>query len=455
MLAIQQRLSNTFYVLLSLPATAMGFALCIQISALSWILSTKYGLNIEEVGFVWAAGPTAGILGQVIVGLISDNVWFWRGRRRPFIVIGGTLAALMIAAMPNIDGLASLLGVSSLLAVAIAVALTLDLSINISFNPTRSIIADVTPDGEPRTKGYTWMQTISGMFGVMAYLISAVWGNYTLIYVGIALVFLGSVVPPMFITEPRYLDGRSHDNTAPDSGDSKHNSNQNFNQNFKHDTTSSNLPQLLRIYTAHAFSWLGVQTMFVYMFAFVQQKFAAPGTPQLSAQSAVPLSADQIGQIIAIAFAVLNTVGFVLPALVLEPLAVRFGRVRVHSICLTLMAAGYFGIIAFGSTPLALYGCMLIVGIGWGAVVSLPFAVMTEHVNKRKMGLFMGIFNLSVVLPQLAASLVVGRFINLADDKSLIFWIAAVSLAASALLWTLVREAGSNAAPLPLHRTGH
>ncbi len=98
MLEIQKKLSNSFYALLSLPATAMGFALSIQISALSWILSTKYKLDIHDIGLVWAAGPIAGILGQVIIGVISDRVWLWKGRRRPFILIGGFLAALMLLA---------------------------------------------------------------------------------------------------------------------------------------------------------------------------------------------------------------------------------------------------------------------------------------------------------------------------------------------------------------------
>jgi MFS family permease len=102
MLSIQKKLTNSFYSILSLPATAMGFALSIQISALSWILSTKYNLRIDEVGFVWAAGPLAGILGQVIIGFISDKVWLWGGRRRPFILVGGALAALMLLALPNI-----------------------------------------------------------------------------------------------------------------------------------------------------------------------------------------------------------------------------------------------------------------------------------------------------------------------------------------------------------------
>ncbi|HPI29919.1 MAG TPA: hypothetical protein PLS26_05265, partial [Bacteroidales bacterium] len=100
MLTIQKQLTNSFYAILSLPATAMGFALSIQIAVLSWILSTRYNLDIHQVGIVWAAGPIAGILGQVIIGFISDKTWFWGGRRRPFILIGGTLAALMIVALP-------------------------------------------------------------------------------------------------------------------------------------------------------------------------------------------------------------------------------------------------------------------------------------------------------------------------------------------------------------------
>src|SRR3972149_10693806 len=99
MLEIQKKLTNTFYAMLALPATAMGFALSIQISALSWILSTKYKLDIHDVGLVWAAGPIAGILGQVTIGIISDKVWMWNGRRRPFILIGGVFAGKMLLSL--------------------------------------------------------------------------------------------------------------------------------------------------------------------------------------------------------------------------------------------------------------------------------------------------------------------------------------------------------------------
>ena len=103
MLNIQKKLSNPFLALLALPATAVGFALSTQIAALSWILSKKYGLDIHEVAFVWLAGPIAGIFGQIIVGLVSDQVWFMGGRRRPFIMIGGLISTFVFFAIPYIQ----------------------------------------------------------------------------------------------------------------------------------------------------------------------------------------------------------------------------------------------------------------------------------------------------------------------------------------------------------------
>jgi maltose/moltooligosaccharide transporter len=415
MLQIQKNLSRSFYVIISVPSTAMGFALSIQISALSWLLTTKYNLDIHEVGIVWAAGPLAGIFGQVIIGLISDKVWFWGGRRRPFILIGGVLAASMLLALPNIDTIRSFFGIESLLGVAIFVALTLDLAINISFNPTRSVIADVTPDGNPRTKGYTWMQTISGFFGVLAYIIGAVFGNYILIYSGVFIVLFFSILPVFFITEKRELAETGTSESVNNAGKVE---------------SATKWGQLIRLYLAHAFSWIGVQTMFVYIIAYIQQKLTVDSGG----------SANISGQVISISFAVLNTVGFILPGFVLEPIAEKIGRVKTHLSCVAIMAIGYFLIAFFGKTPLALYALMAVVGVGWGAVVSLPFAIMSENVDKSRMGFFMGIFNLSVVLPQLFVSLGLGVIIQHAPDKNIIFLISGISVALSAFFWSFVKE---------------
>ena len=417
MLTIQKNLTNLFYVILGLPSTAMGFALSIQIAVLSWILRTRYNLEIDEIGIVWAAGPIAGILGQPIIGLISDKVWFWGGRRRPFIIIGGILASLMILALPNIDRIADFFGIASVMAVAITVALTLDLSINISFNPTRAIIADVTPDGQPRTKGYTWMQSISNLFGSGAYLMGALIGNYFLIYAGVFIVFIFSVGPLLFIREPRELT-----------------SGEKTDQPVNHSTTATQWGELFKLYFAHAFSWLGIQTMFVYMFAFLEHRLPA----------AEGMAADdwnaQLGQMIGWSFFILNAVGAIWPAFLLEPMAKKLGRVKTHALMVFIMALGYFGIVLLAKSTFMLYAMMCVLTFGWAAVVSLPFAIMSEKVDKARMGFFMGIFNLSVVLPQLVASSVIGTVIKHADDKSLVFIISGISLAVSAALWLLVRE---------------
>ncbi|MGL1958047.1 MAG: MFS transporter [Colwellia sp.] len=478
MLPMQQNLTKTFYVMLSLPATAMGFALSVQISALSWILTTQYGLDIHEVGLVWAAGPLAGILGQVIVGVISDNVWLWQGRRRPFILVGGTLAGMMLLALPNIDIVSTTLGMSGLLGVAITVALTLDLSINVSFNPTRAIIADVTPEGEERTKGYTWMQTVSGSFGVLAYAIGAYWGNYVLIYFGAVLVFVLSLLPPFFITEPRELT-RSIDINNETKDNKKIKEKVAFTDiifnikplwgfivydiyamglqlsGIKTDhywaeiiaaiitlffvlqtlltkeqglgKSQAGLVGFRKVLAAHSFSWIGVQTMFVFIFAFLQDKLPS-------------ISADDLGKIIATSFLILSAVSAILPALVLEPLAKRIGRVKTHTYCLATMTLGYALVALFGSNTNTLYILMALLGIGWSAIISLPFAIISEKVEQSQMGLYMGLFNLSVVLPQLLVSMGIGLFINRVADKGLVFQISAVALAISTLAWTLVKD---------------
>ena len=105
-----------------------------------------------------------------------------------------------------------------------------------------------------------------------------------------------------------------------------------------------------------------------------------------------------------------------------------------------------------GTTMIYLF--MVICGVGWAAIISLPFAIMSQKVEKAKMGLYMGLFNLSVVLPQLVASLGVGYAINQVEDKSLIFIISAVSLAISFLAWTKVKD-NSDEAELSQTGGGH
>ena len=468
MLRMQQRLSLPFLMLLSLPSTAMGFALAVQISALSWLLSTKYGLDIHEIGIVWAAGPLAGILGQVIIGIVSDNVWFWGGRRRPFILVGGVLTAAMLLALPSIGVISAALGADAILGVAITVALALDLSINISFNPTRSIITDVTPEGAQRTAGYTWMQTVSGTFGVLAYAIGAIYGNVALIYFGAGLALVFSIIPALLVEEPRML---AHTETGASTeklsvaallllmrplwafavyaliamglklaGYNTHSLWLEVGFGvlalvlIAHALTErqtldggEDIAGFRKVLAAHAISWFGMQTLFVFIIGFVQQRF-----PQLDN--------DATGQLMSFSFLSLNAVAAVVPALVLNPLAQRFGEVRVHAASLLLMALGFLFVYLHGHTATLVYVGMAIIGLGWGAIVSLPFAIFSQSVSPARIGLYMGVFNLSVVLPQLAVSLGVGYLLSQMENKALVFVIGGVCMALSAVAWLAVKQ---------------
>jgi len=488
MFEFQKRLSRPFYALLSLPATAMGFALAVQIAVLSILLSEKYGLSISDIGLVWATGPFAGIVGQVLVGIISDKTWVLNGRRRAFIWVGGLLSSLMLLALPQLGIIQASLGLEGILGIAIVVSLTLDLAINVSFNPTRSIIADVTPEGRPRTKGYTWMQTVSGCFGVLNYAIGAIFGIYVLIYFGAILVFLFSIIPPFFIKEPRVLEDEESEKEAAAKAASA------SGTWPKKDTRASLkeimwaimplwgfliyaiyafmvrfevLPRLpyfaleiftftltiaLMIYTlsrketgkskeeggligfqkilaAHAFTWIGVQTMFVYYFAYIEGRM-----PQAAATEGFTV------MVLNWSFFSLNLVAALIPVIFLEPLAARFGRVKIHTLSIAIMAVGYLNIFYFGTSPLALYLLMAIVGIGWAATISLPFAIMSQKIPQTHMGLYMGLFNLSVVLPQFVSSLGIGELVEAAPDKSIIFLVCAVTVGISAIAWAFVKE---------------
>ena len=483
MLKIQEKRNNAFFAMLSLPATAMGFALSVQISALSWILSTKYGLDIHEIGIVWAAGPIAGIIAQPIVGAISDKLWFMGGRRQHWIILGGILNVLMLLALPKLDIVQKILmgdnATEGLLAIAVAVALTLDLSINVSFNPTRSLVADCTTKDE-RSKGYTWMQTVSGTFGVLAYLIAVIFNNEVLIYVGIFIALFFTIIPSLLIVEPRELEKENEEIVA--GSDKKSNSIKEMILSlvplagfliygiyviiaklFGFEDTSSltffgsitlssveficiiieilaiiavllnitkqskNNNEFQKILMAHSFTWWGVQTMNIYMFFYISTKISG-------------LSAEAMASTNSWAFLVRDLVGAILPVLVLNVIAKKTGMTRTHTFSILLMALGYAIIALFGSNIIVFFAALLLVGIGWASLVSLPFAIMSEKVDQSKMGLYMGIFNLSVVLPQLVASFKMGEVINNAQDKSIIFVICAVCLAISGILWFSVKN---------------
>jgi MFS family permease len=370
------------------------------------------------------------------------------------------------------------------------------------------------------------MQTVSGTFGVLAYLISIIWGNEILIYVGAALAILFTVLPIFFIEEPRELNTEEKavkqektsikdmlETILPLSGFLIYGIYVIVGKlfgltaggdiygldyveaacvvieilaiiavllNITRSTEDNN--QFQKILLAHSFTWWGVQTMNIYMFFYVSTKIEGIEELALSVSNLFEQSIATTGAIISsideniggaisstaifyssadesfwykffrnfiedpnaginsFAFLVRDLVGALLPVLVLNVVANKTGMAKTHTGSILLMALGYGLIYFFGTNIIVFFASLCIVGIGWASLVSLPFAIMSERVDQSKMGLYMGIFNLSVVLPQLVASFKMGEVINAAADKSIIFAICAVCLAISGILWISVKD---------------
>lgn len=478
-----------FSAVLALPATAVGFALSTQIAALSWILSKKYGLEIHEVAFVWLAGPIAGIFGQVIVGLISDNIWFMGGRRRPFIIIGGIVSSIAFLALPYIREISHITGISDIIIIASVIALFLDLSVNVTFNPARSIIADLTTEGKQRTSGYVWMQIVSGFFGVFAYFLSMLFGNETLLYIAAVLVFVMAVFPILLIEETKTEKIKS---TAPSEnygvwqiieeiyplyGFLVFGVYSVFNHFFKWLLPAHNIILILalaysviigvviilkgvknpsdknefqKIMLAHSFTWVAFQSMFIMSGFFIENRIL----PNIELSGIIAnwfaerltglaQTADSsIGNILSLGFLILNFIGAIFP-IALQAIARKIGRVRTYILALSFSAIGYFYIAFLGTVETDFYIGMMLAGIGWSAVISIVFAIMSERVNPLKMGLFMGVFNLAVVLPQMMSN-GVAHVIRQTNDYQLLYIFCGLFIMTSVIFWMFVKEPRPN-----------
>jgi Na+/melibiose symporter-like transporter len=499
MLDAQKGLSTGFLILLSLPTAAVGFALSSGIATTTWLLSTRYNLHLENIALIWLMGPLMGLLVQPLVGVLSDRTWLMKGRRRPYLLAGGVAGAASTYAMLELDSIATATGLS-LIAVAVLVALVADLATNVTFNPARSLVADLTPEGPARVRGYAWMQTVSGVLGISAYLISIFFGNLALVLVTVAVVFFLTLLPLLFIEEtpPATMAAVAAPAAAGADGAARRATGMAafkalwpmvgflvygvfvavdklvFGdalaawavplflatvgltllwgivivwQGRKLPSSQNRLTTML---LGHGFAWLGVQSMFVMSFFYVRDFVVPPAGASVladglyhlanSAAATTATSAgDTAGRILSMGFLLLNLVGAALPVLVLKPLCLRFGKVHVHRSAMGLMAAAYAFILLTPTNEVFYYLGMLLCGIGWSSLISIVFAIYSESVDSREMGVSMGVFNSSLVLPALAVPGLL-KLSDALDQHRWVFALFAVCLALSFVFWCAVSE---------------
>jgi len=372
-----------------------GFAL--QGGFMSRIFQTL-GAEKDAIPLLWIAAPLTGLIIQPIVGYLSDRTWHVKfGRRRPYFLIGAILSTIALFFAPY----------SSALWMAAGSLWILDASINISMEPFRALVADKLPDSQ-RSYGFViqtliigigtwvasnlpWMMTQIGVPNTAAP--GVVPDSVKFAFAIGALVLFSSILYTILTTDeypPEDLDAfekEKEENKGFWNG---------FKEIFKNISGMPNVMKKLGV--VQFFSWFAFFTMWSFATpAITEHIFKATDTTSLAYNNA----ADSVGNY-------LGTYGLIsmFYALILAFITskVKINRKLVHM--LSLMAGGSgFILIYFITEPWMLHICFALVGIAWASILSMPYAMLSSSVNPKQMGVYMGIFNMFIVIPQIVAAL--------------------------------------------------
>lgn len=368
------------------------------------------GANPDEVPMLFLAAPLTGLLVQPIIGYLSDNTWHpkW-GRRRPYFLIGAILSSIALIFMPY----------SSTLWMAAGLLWVLDVFGNVSMEPFRAFVTDKLPDSQVN-RGFIMQSLMIGLGGCIAsslpWIFTNIFGmkNTSLqgvisdnikwsFYTG-AFFFLAAVLYTVFTTK-EYPPGQYDDSHTET--DKKEGGFSSFINAF------GNMPKRMQILSVvQFFTWPGLFLMwFYYSTAVAVNVFhGVDNNDPLYAKGA-----DFAG----LTLAFYNVVTFIF-AFILPFIADKLGRKATHSLCLL---CGALGLISVGwvENPKMLYLSMTGVGIAWTSILSMPYAMLSGSLPKNRVGIYMGIFNFFIVLPEIIASFGFGSIMkNLLNNDRLL-----------------------------------
>ncbi len=367
----------------------------------------KYlGASDEQIPLLWLAAPVTGLLVQPIVGAMSDRTWGRLGRRRPYFLIGAICSSLALLAMPN----------CSTLWMAAGMLWILDASINVSMEPFRAFVADQLPE-EQRGTGFAMQSFFIGVGAVVAgmlpyilrnwFHVSSDTGDGNLIplnvklsfYIG-AAAFFGAVLytiltareyPPEDLAAFRQKQARSAGLRA-----------------FADEIFSAMaaMPGTMKqLALVQFFTWLGLFCMWLHFSNAVPVVFGS-NDPQ---SELFKRGAEWAG----VCYSVKDAVTF-LAAFGLMAAARTMDRRRLHGICLAL---GGIGLLAVGfihgeEQKWLLVGALALGGVAWASILSMPYAILAGALPPERMGVYMGIFNFFIVVPEILAALTFGPLVK-------------------------------------------
>ncbi len=352
------------------------------------------GADADQIPILWLAAPLTGLIVQPIIGHASDHTWSRLGRRRPYFLVGAILSSIALVLMPR----------SSTLWMAAGLLWLLDASINISMEPFRAFVADMLPE-EQRTGGFAMQSVFIGLGAVAAS--SLPWLMTTIFHVSNragaiptvvklsfeigAVAFFGAVLWTILRT-PEY----SPDNLAEFRIRQKENVGLAASTRQIIGSIRDIPPTMRQLAAVQVCTWLGLFCMWLYFpVAVARNVFGAADTTSDLYTRGVEWAGICFGMYSAVCFAF---------SLVLPAVARKLGRRMTHTVCLLAGAVGLLSVAVIHEKNTLLLS-MVGVGVAWASILAMPYAILSGNIPPAKTGVYMGIFNFFIVLPEICASL--------------------------------------------------
>ncbi|WP_163409074.1 MFS transporter [Flavobacterium ajazii] len=400
----------------------MGFAL--QNANASRILQI-FGADVHELSWFWIIAPLMGLIVQPVIGHYSDRTWGKFGRRKPFFLVGAILASVGLILMPQANIFTAILPA---LWVGAGMLMIMDASFNIAMEPFRALVGDNLRTDQ-RTAGFSIQTSLIGFGAVIGsalpYILtnafdvpnSAVPGsvplNLTLSFIIGAAVLVGSILVTMFTTKeysPEEL-AKFEDPQNEEVSDTEEKSK--ITDIF---TDFAKMPATMRqLSWVQFFSWFGLFGMWVFTTpAIAHHIYKLPLSDTSSQQY------QNAGDWVGILFGVYNFVSAIVALFFLPYIAKKIGRKATHSFSLIIGGIGLISIYFMPNEDWVVLP-MILIGIAWASILAMPYAILAGSITPKKMGVYMGIFNFFIVIPQIVNALIGGPIVKYLYDGDAIY----------------------------------
>jgi len=401
------------------------------------------GADVHSIGYFWLAAPLAGLIVQPIIGLSSDKTWTRLGRRIPFIFFGAIVSALAMFFMPNAEYFTYLLPPLIFGAVML---LLMDTSFNVTMQPFRALVGDMVND-EQKNLGYSlqsalinfgavfgsllpWILAKAGVANVPAagekVAASVIWS----FYIGGAIL-LATVLWTVFRTKEYAPKEHALYNDIDLEAE-------NVTEKTSILKLISNAPKIFwQLGIVQFFSWFALFLMWVYTTrAIANQVWGAEALDPKS------IGFNEAGDWTGVLFAFYSAVA-ALFSLLIPSIAKSIGRKKTYSFSLLLGGIGLASMYFVHDKNILLLSISG-VGLAWAAILAMPYAMLSGSLPADKMGVYMGLFNATITIPQIAAGLLGSTIIALFGGFPMaIIVIAGVSMLIAGLAVFFVREVKS------------